>query len=442
MTLVAAIKPTKELYGLATAFESALVFYLCSSTKTYARIGQYVEADCLAQEPARLAIAAVRQMAFDTQEGPGSVTLVIQRLKRWQADGKITNKDVVSVHDFLSDAEDAGLPDEEKLIAEISPILKRRAEREVLEAGLSEWQRKGDISVVLAKLEKAKHIGIGEVTIGSRLGPKSFDEIARLKKRARLSTRILELDDVLKGGPPRGCLCTVQAASGGGKSMYLAHQSVAAALQGFLVAFVTLEVSKEVTNARLIANLTGVEIDMILDAPYTCGAMEKLDKYLVRPDFGHIEVAQMSPKVTTPNAVFEWVKTVEKQYARQVDLLVVDYADKMSANHKVRDANTYATQGSVYDELFTWARDGNRWCWTASQAKRGDTKDKAKIIGNDHVSDSLGKVRSSDLFMSVNDMGEGMVIINVSKFRHGKEGRTPELPTNFECARIAPVLVD
>jgi len=440
---VAPIKRSREPFNFDPTFERALVYVLCSHPRTWSLIGVEVEADCLAAPSAKLAIQAAAIVARERGTGPESTVVVMQRLRRWMSEGKVTHDQIVAVADYFDAAEDAGaMVSDEALLAEVVPILKRRMEREAIETGLSEYQRRGDVHGAMQRLEKAKHLGEYEDTVGVAIGPGSFEHLERLKTIQRLKSGILELDDSLGGGWMRGTLLYYLAPSGGGKSVSLTQHAAASCLQGFRVGVATLELPVPIWLARVKACLTGIPIDAIIEEPYACGAIERLDEIFGRPGMGAITVKSFTPKATTMGTLRGWIRDTEQAWGAQMDVLVVDYADKMRAqgiSERAQD-NSYTASGSVYEDMFVWARDGKRWAATASQSRRGDGKNKAtKKLDIDDTADSMGKPRTADYGVSINLRDQEQVELHVFKNRLGRNGQTiGPLPTDFACARIAP----
>lgn len=219
-------------------------------------------------------------------------------------------------------------------------------------------------------------------------------------------------------------------------SMGLSHIASCSLFRGLHVAWVTLELPKEVAIARVIANLTGVSIDEIL---YDESMEAQRRMGMLDGKIGRFVCHQMTARVTTAEDVIAWIKAVEVQAGGwPVDLVVVDYADKLtSASASARD-NSYSVGELVYETLRLWAFDNRRFLWTASQAQR--RKDKRKLIDGDDVADSLHKVRVADLVVSLNVL-DGDMTYFVAKNRYGKDKfSVGPLPTDFAYGRICPVV--
>lgn len=430
-----------EPYPFTEDTERALVTLLAQRPRLFARLGASLDPKGFSNKTAKLALEATKAIAHDTGRGPEKLLLVIQRLRRWMGDGKLSQDDLDAVNDMFDAATEAGLPDEDDLVAEVSPVLQRRAQREAIESALSDYQKRQDPTHAFELLEKASLIGKAEASTGTLLGESSFESLERMRSIDRLPIGITEVDDELGGGFYRGTETVYIAGTGGGKSQALIQHATSSALRGFLVGYVTLELPEHVVFARLKANLTGVLVDDIIADPEKCRA--PLQSFTRNTNYGGVVVGVFTPKVTTVADLKAWVADQERKLGRRMDVLVVDYADRVGASKAHRKRNeqddSYATSLDVYEELRTWADETRRWVFTASQSTR--SKDKGKKLGVDDVADSMHKVRVADYVITLNPRDEGATCLwHIAKNRLGKNGgNIGPLPVHFETARIGPI---
>lgn len=437
-----AVTEKKEPYGFEVGFEHALIALSCQRPTFWGRAGHALDPDCVALPASKLALQTVRAIAKELGKGPTSVMLVIQRLRRWQGEGKVTGDQIKDVAAVLDDAEEAGLPDEEAVIAEVIPVLKRRMERRALDSAFQTFQHRGDLGVVVDQFQKAQRLGEVDASIGTILGEGSFAEMSRLRKIQRLPTGILELDDALAGGAYRGTLSVFMGGSGGGKSMGLIQVAVNAAMHGLDVGLATLELPEPIILARLKANMTAIAIDRILeeaDDPES-EVRKKIAELQARGTMGRIVVKHFSPQATTVEDLKAWRRTCKERHDIDFAVVVADYADKMTA--KSRDDSGYNIGKLVYEGFRLWAEQDDFWAWTACAAKRDDkSKGGKRKLDGDDAADSIHKLRVSDLWITLNQKEEDeMILYFIAKNRLGKARiSVGPLPHDFVCARIAPV---
>lgn len=436
-----------EPYPFTEDMERVLVTLLASRPKLYARLGIALDPKGFTDPVAKLALEAIRAVAHDHGRGPERAVIVIQRLRRWMGEGKLDQAKLDAVTDMFDATEDAGLPSEDAVVSEVAPILTRIAQRAAIESALGDYQKRQDPTQAFKLLEKASRIGAVEETSGTLLGDQSFAAMERLKRFERMPLGIMEVDDALGGGFLRGTETVYIANTGGGKSQALVQNACASALRGALVGYVTLELPEEVILARLKANLTGVFVDDILADPEKCRAPLMAVKN--NPAYGGIVVGEFTPKVTTPGDLRDWVAGEEEKLGRHMDVLVVDYADRLGAGkaYKKRgkdgaeEQDTYASALDVYEELRIWANETRRWVFTASQSQRTAKGDKGGKLTVNDVADSMHKVRVADYVVTLNPRDEGATLLwHIAKNRLGKANQNiGPLPVQYECGRIGPV---
>jgi len=431
-----ATKKAGEPYGLDPAFERAMVTLACSRSKFYGRTAYIVDPACLGNETCKLALETAHAVNADLKRGPESLMIVIQRLHRLRNEGKVTHEQVVEVDEMFDAAEAAGLPSEESVEAELLPILKRRIDKETAQTVLDSYGKKVDFSErVTELLAERNRLGINDRNIGTVLGASSFEAIAQLKKLVRLPVGVAELDAFIDGGTPRGSILVWIAGTGGGKSQAMSHSSAHSVSRGGIVAYATLELPEAVVSARVTANLVGLPINVILN-----GGFDKAQERLAMLDnVGRFVVKEFTPHATTLEDLKQWVKGVEDDFGVAIDKLVVDYADKLTID-SMKEKSDYKLMGHVYEGLRIFAVEKKMVVETGCQS-RGREERKAKKIDLEHTADSMNKVRSADLVVTLNYNEENNEMgFFVAKHRTGASRRMiGPLPVDFSCGQIAPV---
>ena len=430
------MSPKKELYQFTRDFETQVAYLTCTSKSFFGRIGHALDPDSFAQEAAQMAVRAAQQIATDLGHGPGDSVLVLQRVRRWMDDGKLKNAQLISVSDLLDAAEDAGVMQEEAAVTEVTPILKHRVRATIVEKAMSEYSARGDFSNVVDLVDYQHRLGVQDVSLGTRVGPAAFATIDSFRHLDRLPTGIMELDAALSNGMPRGQLGMFIGGPGDGKSMQLSHIAGTSWRAGLSVGYATLELPEHIVLARLMANVTGLPIDPILDGD------KAAERLIERMELGQCVLKSFTPQATTPDDIHDWAKMVEDASGRKMDVLVVDYADKLTARLKGKkrdDGNVYTTMELVYEGLRLHAEKNKSWAWTASQqGRKKKDQGKNRVADLDDVADSMGKVRVADLVITLNGREESTQMEwFIAKNRTGKSRiKVGPLPVDFAAASM------
>lgn len=428
-------------YNFDPVFEHRMVALACSNPRFYGRVAMSLDPEMLRSDSSKHAMRAAHAINKDVGHGPNASVLVIQRLRAWMADGKITIEAIKLVAEMFDDAEDAGLPDVESMVAEIAPLIQQRMRDEAVQSAIEAFGQKKDLSKAVEIEKKAARVGQTDTSVGTVMGPESWSEVSSMKDIERLSTGIVELDSVLDGGLQRGGLGVWVGGSGDGKSMALSHVVGVTLVDGAFCGYITLELPRAEVLARIKANMTGIPINALKGGD-TAEAKAKLEALANR---GPLIVQHMSAGSTTIEDIFEWVKQCEDFIGREMDLLCVDYGDKIGAKSKKGEGqlSDYKKGEVVFDGLHNWSDENKRFVWTASAATR--RKDRKKRLDQDDIADSMHKIKSADLVVTLNvteegDEGERMLTPFVAKHRTGKSRiEVGPFPTAYEVGQIVPI---
>lgn len=431
----------KESYGLDSNFEK-LVLWRCSmDPRFWGRVGHVLDAERMSDPLAPVILHTCAVICKEIGRSPDSTLLVIQRLCRRVAEGKTTPSEVAQVtdlYDYVEDELHGRDVQAEAIINELAPVVRRHVQSDAVLAAHDEFARRGDFTRVRDMIDKAARIGETDRIGSTQLGAGAFERIAAMRHLVSLPTGILEMDIALDKGLARGQLGVAVAASGTGKSVFLAHQAAEAVRRQMFVGFCTLELPEHVQLARITANLTGVEVNMILE--HEPSRQEAMERYaIMAPNIGICDVGEFAPHATSVHDIQSWVTEKEQDRGKKMDLLVVDYGDKLY-EPTIKADNEYTAMRYVYEGLrrdIAIKRD--MWVWTASQASRGSS-DPKKIIDMDNVADSIHKIRVADLVITLNDRDDAILYF-VAKNRTGKK-RFPvgPLATDFPRGRITPLV--
>lgn len=434
-----------EPYPFVPAFARAIVYYASSMSRFWGRIGKELDADAFSVPAHRWAITACKDIARETGNGPMNCLAVLQRLRRYMHEGKVANDVIEALSSEFDAFEDQrSAIDDEAVINEAAPVLRRRLQKQVVEKAMSDYSAKGDLAQVIDLATRARSIGGAAMNVGTRIGgTASWQMVTSLKGLKRMSTGVLELDARLGGGMPVGQAGAFMSHAGGGKSMGLSHVSSHGWMAGMFVCYATLELPVPYVIARIKANATGVPIDAILEGS------EEAERRLkaMEHQLGALYVNDFAPQVTTVDDLFAWVALCEEQEGRKCEAVVADYLDKVGAPG-VPFTNEHATALAVWEpyRLFAYNRTHKgipTWAWTASQSRGREERKKGKAgkgkIDLEDTAGSVHKPRVLDLLITMNERDGNEIELFVAKNRTGANRFGVTTMTDFACGAIGPV---
>jgi len=418
-----------DTYGLDPAFERSVAVLCACSPKFFGSVGHAINPDGLASDTARLVVRTAHTIFKESGRGPAHPSILLQRLRRLNTEGSVTVRQINGVLDLLIETDPLEEPD---VTAELAPVLKRRMHADIVRASMDEYAKRSGFESVVERIERAQRVGVQDVSLGLRLGMDSFAEIDRIRRIHKLPLGIPELDAVLGGGVPRGTQTLFIAGPGGGKSMQMSHTVACNLAFGMFCGYATLELPEVEIVSRIKANLTGVPTSVIASGDFKAARMS-LEK--MHPTLGTLLVQRFSPKHTTFADIRAWVKDCEEAEGYSMDLLVVDYIDKLKGRN-LRD-NEYITQGEQSEEFRVFLEEHGKWGITGSQAtiKGRDTR---KRIGISDVRDSTRKVDVADQAITLTKSVDGeMIEYFVGKNRYGlSDVAVGPLPHDWACGRM------
>ena len=312
-------------------------------------------------------------------------------------------------------------------------IRHKGLERAILES--ADMLENGEYGSVEEKIKKAVQVGLTK-----DMGTDYFaDPRARLMKikdkNGQVSTGWKSVDDKLFGGMNRGELNIFAAASGGGKSLFLANLGVNWALQGLNVIYLTFELSEELVSMRVDSMITGVptrEIFKSLDDV-------EMKVKMIGKKSGSLQVKYM-PSGKTANDIRAYLKEYEIKMGHKADVLLVDYLDLlMPQSKKISAENLFIKDKYVSEELRNLAMEKNCLFVTAAQLNRGAVEEVE--FDHSHISGGLSKIQTADnvfgIFTSRAMRERGRYQVQLMKTRSSSGvGMKIDLEFNVDTLRI------
>lgn len=429
---------TKE-YKLNPQFERQVVCFCCANARFWGRIGYAILPEGLEDPTNKLVLQACVAVHTDTSRAPGlNPILVIQRIQRWYDNGKLTYESLEDAEDLISRAQtEISTLDEEMIVSELKPVLKRHMEKEALEAGVDAYAKHRDMGSLVKILNKVSSLGDVDTSLGVHLNRDIVKLIVEEKAVERLPSGIPELDAVLKGGLPRGEWGLFVGGTGSGKSMALSGAASHALSEGLNVAYATLELQEPDVYARIVAGLVEVPTESIISMIHTDVAQERLDMLLTQGRLGWATVKFFTPNITTLLDIEEWIREEEEAAGSTIDVIVIDYVELIGAVNK--QAAHHVQLKETSEGLLSLVRKRKCWLWTAAQAQRSKSKErKDRVIDTDDTAGSMGIPRTSPLMISVNAREDDELVLNVAKNRFGKKvGALNPIKHDFAYGRLA-----
>lgn len=417
-------------YTMDADFERAVIRYMVTDRRFYGAIRQGLEPEAFPSADARM-VAEVCGLCFqETGNGPGSEVIVNQRLRHMcHEDGKITIDTAIATMLYVQDAvDDDACPDAESVLSIFVPQLKDRVKTEVLRDALM-----GEgIEEIRKKFDQVDQIGFVDTSLGSRLGSHVFKGLGRIHAMEKLPTGMVPLDAYLRGGIPRGSTYCIGGDSNAGKSTALTQMAAANIREGGLVLFATNEDPEHMVQAKILADLTDVPFEQLLQG--NTDVAER--RYVERgAKYGTLFTKEIEVDLFSPTDLEEWKREVEESEGRKVDVIVIDYADRMTDGKP--DRGDYHLMKNVYNGLQTIAKKGHCVVATASQTK--ELKRGSKWIRLGDLSDSKHKGRIAKVVVTLNPKDDEYWVY-VAKSKLVKADHEIKIvATDWAFGRITPV---
>ncbi len=312
-------------------------------------------------------------------------------------------------------------------------IRHKGLEKAILES--ADLLEKGEYGPVEEKIKKAVQIGLTK-DMGTNYFEDPRARLMKIKdKNGQISTGWKSLDDKLFGGMNRGELNIFAAASGGGKSLFLANLGCNWALQGLNVIYLTFELSEELVGMRVDSMMTGVPSREVFKS---IDDVEMKVKILGKKS-GHFQIKYM-PSGKTANDIRSYLKEYEIKMGHKVDVLLVDYLDLlMPISIKISPENLFIKDKYVSEELRNLAMEKQCIFVTASQLNRSAVEEVE--FDHSHISGGLSKIQTADnvigIFTSRAMRERGRYQIQLMKTRSSSGvGMKLDLEFNVDTLRI------
>lgn len=423
-------------YNFPEPQERAIAFFASTDPRFMMRAAHELRSDLMHLPECRHAVESAQTIFREMGRGPQHPTEVIAHVAGRRDDGKLTQEQLHAVMGLFDLYDGAQAPDPMATEEHLVKVLKKRLRHAIAQAAVAEYNEEG-WEQLHEMLRREEALGAGEGGGGVLMTSTAvLEAMKRLRNLERIPFGIDVLDEVLNHGVPAGTLTCFMAGPGGAKSMSLSHTTARLACRGKFCLYATLELPTEQVMARIVANITGLSIDEIVEGT----ADEDLERRLAFYEHVTPLVQDFTPHATTPAVLTRWVEDTEQKHGRKVDALVIDYADKLTASGKPDDKGTYQEMRLVYENTRIYCQQRKILGLTASQSRARDEK-KAGVIDLEHTADSMHKARVVDQFITLNfdDETREMTFFTAkSRYSEGRKKAGP-VPTDFARGQVCPV---
>jgi replicative DNA helicase len=335
------------------------------------------------------------------------VTTLVQLIKQ-DVQNRIIQKDMVSgVRETLKILLQVDIGDVDFVVDSVAEFAQHQA-MELALVESAELLLKRDFKKIGKLMQKALDVGAAEKL-------QEYDYFAKIEERTQrrreeqafgdrrpnsITTGVKTLDKRLyRKGWGRKELSVLMGAPKSGKSTGLAFFAKNAALAGYNVLYVTLEVSTEITTDRLDACLSAIPM---MDLPGSMHeAHRKIESLAQKSTTGKFYIEEFPSGALTPSQL----RRVIQRYKSQgivFDLLVVDYLDIMAPDRWTD--NDIANSKQVWVDVRAIAQTENLAILSATQTNREGAK--AKVATMTHAAEDFNKIRIADLVVSINATDE------------------------------------
>jgi replicative DNA helicase len=265
------------------------------------------------------------------------------------------------------------------------------------------------------------------------------DPRSRLEKiknnNGQTSTGWPSVDKKLYGGFNRGELNIFAAASGGGKSLFLANLGVNWAMLGLNVVYLTFELSENLVAMRLDSMMTGISTREIFKSIDDV----ELKVKMAEKRAGSIQIKYM-PSGKNCNDIRAYLKEYQVKKGQKPDVLLIDYLDlMMPLSVKVSPSDLFVKDKYVSEEIRNLAMETQCITVTASQLNRSAVEEIE--FDHSHISGGLSKIQTADnvigIFTSRAMKERGRYQIQFMKTRSSSGvGQKVDLEFNVDTLRI------
>lgn len=435
---------------LASNFIVELLAYAINSRTTFEVVKAYLKFAYLQKEDEKKLV----QWLFRNYDKTGRIATMGQMQQQFvKADG---------VLELLADISDVEVEDTEaannSILETFQEYLKQMMFLESNDKIVETWNR-GDkdaaYKLFIEQAEKLNSFSIMDAKFERVFGDFNLRMAQRKSEdysyRFKIPTMIDEVDEALGGeggrlgGPETGEYVLWLGASGAGKSQCLIHMGISAARQGYKVVHFQLEGTKEQCLNRYDAAWTGT---LYRDMKVGDVSKKKLDvlERIVR---------KMKKSDIYVDACEEWggktlvdvrkaCKDIQKKIGK-IDVIIIDYLELLEVGDGIRytPGEERFRQEKLSRGMKALAMEFNAVVHTATQSndvEMDEKNDPSFVLSRSNLSENKGKLRPTDLFITINTTIEEsrnqIMRLFIDKARENAGNQVIRIANSFKNSRF------
>jgi replicative DNA helicase len=413
-------------FSFGQAFQSEMLALMLKDVGFALKVFRYIPAERLFSDNEKYLFERIKAKLDVSGTTPSYIEIedhlkTVERHKR-----KVFQK-------FVEQTFDRKIPDPDFIKEKLTDYAKRNVFIDVFQTAQTFWNSKETDKAYQYTLEGINDLYGVNFKDDASIPIEKFEEHRQiLMQKALLSSRkiptmISPLDDTLRGGLEKGELGVILALPKKGKSIGLTHMGCAALMmRSGRVAHFVLEGTTDQAMLRYQSRLTQIPYSSLEKdevSPEESKILDSIDKKYA----GKLDLIPFNAhwKYTVLD-VESKIKEL-KRVGRMPDLVIIDYADLLSAVEKYDQHRHEQTE--VYRGLKRLAMMYNVAIWTASQAQRPSQKDEEPyLLRARDIAESYEKVRIADFVMTLNatskEKDDGIMRLHIDIYRSNEADKT------------------
>ena len=241
------------------------------------------------------------------------------------------------------------------------------------------------------------------------------------------------LNEQIDGGPEIGDLAVILTVISGGKTTALVNIAHHAVSLGKFVVYFTFEDGEKKIKRRMVQRIANATRSQLITDRERIN--RKRNRFLVRTG-GRCEIKDLQSRRSTVDDAASFVRSLQDNSGRKVDLVVTDYADRFGTKSHYSEPRHSLRE--IFEDCKWFARNLSVVHWTARQVNK--TRVGKEIVGADAAGESWGSMESPDLVIglgrTIEDEEMDRMTMYTAKVRDEKDHQRHSLITDFEHQRI------